>query len=109
MRGRILYSECCLLTSNRMLGLPTDLYELTMAAGYFEAGKLEERATFELSIRRLPKDRNFVVVAGLQQALDYLLHVSFTEKEIAYLRALPVFGNASPAFFDYLRQFRFTG
>jgi nicotinate phosphoribosyltransferase len=89
--------------------LLTDLYELTMSAGYFEAGKTAERATFELSVRRLPKGRNFILAAGLPQAVDYLLNLSFDASEIAYLRALPQFASASPGFFDYLRAFRFTG
>jgi nicotinate phosphoribosyltransferase len=92
-----------------MNGLLTDLYELTMAAGYFDAGKTAERAVFDLSIRRLPPHRNFVLAAGLPQVVDYLLNLSFTADEIAYLRALPQFRHVSPAFFDYLRDFRFTG
>ena len=52
------------------LGLVTDLYQLTMAAGYFEAGKTQDRATFELSVRRLPYNRNFILAAGLAQAVD---------------------------------------
>ena len=54
------------------LGLVTDLYQLTMAAGYFEAGKAQDRATFELSIRRLPHNRNFILAAGLAQAARLL-------------------------------------
>ncbi|HWC96942.1 MAG TPA: nicotinate phosphoribosyltransferase [Candidatus Sulfopaludibacter sp.] len=92
-----------------MNGLLTDLYELTMAAGYFESGKVEEKATFELTIRRLPPHRNFVVAAGLAQVVDYLLNLSFSEEEIAYLRSLPQFQSVSSGFFDYLRNFRFTG
>lgn len=92
-----------------MNGLLTDLYELTMAAGYFEAGKANEKATFELSIRRLPSCRNFVIAAGLPEVVDYLLNLSFTPEEIDYLRGLPQFQNASPRFFEYLRNFRFTG
>ena len=92
-----------------MSGLLTDLYELTMAAGYFEAGKATEKAAFELSIRRLPKNRNFVLAAGLQQVVEYLLNLRFEAAEIDYLRALPHFRNASSGFFDYLRDFRFTG
>ena len=60
----------------------TDLYELTMAAGYFEAGKADNRATFELFVRRLPWNRNFVLAAGLAQAVDYLLNLKFTAAEI---------------------------
>jgi nicotinate phosphoribosyltransferase len=92
-----------------MNALLTDLYELTMAAGYFEAGKATEKATFELGIRRLPGNRNFVLAAGLPQVVDYLLTFSFTAEETEYLGSLPQFRNVSPAFFDYLRGLRFTG
>ena len=89
--------------------LLTDLYELTMAAGYFEAGKSSDRATFEMFVRRLPPHRNFIVAAGLAQAVDYLLDFRLTAGEIAYLRTLPQFANASPAFFEMLAGLRFTG
>ena len=92
-----------------MNGLLTDLYELTMAAGYFEAGKASQRATFEFTIRRLPENRNFILAAGLPEVVDYLLNLSFTGEEIDYLRRLPQFANASPEFFEYLAKFRFTG
>ena len=92
-----------------MNGLLTDLYELTMAAGYFEAGKTAERATFEIAIRRLPPHRNYVLAAGLPQIVDYLLNLSFTDEEVDYLRGLPQFRLVSPRFFEYLRGVRFTG
>jgi nicotinate phosphoribosyltransferase len=92
-----------------MNGLLTDLYELTMAAGYFEAGKAPQQATFEFAVRRLPPNRNFILAAGLPEVVDYLLHLSFTAEEVNYLRGLPQFQNASPEFFNYLRNFRFTG
>lgn len=92
----------------RFSGLATDLYQLTMAAAYHANGR-DERASFELFARRLPKDRSYLIVAGLEQALDYLRRLSFSSGEIEYLRRLPVFANVSPAFFDYLRDFRFTG
>ncbi len=91
------------------LGLSTDLYQLTMAAGYFEAGKLDERATFELFVRRLPHNRNFVIATGLAQAVEYLLNLRFTGAEIDYLRTLPQFAHTSAGFFDYLANLRFTG
>ncbi len=80
-----------------------------MAAGYFEAGKSSDRATFEMYVRRLPPQRNFVLAAGLAQAVDYLLNLRFTSEEVDYVRSLPQFRNASPAFFDMLAVFRFTG
>jgi nicotinate phosphoribosyltransferase len=92
-----------------MNGLLTDLYELTMAAGYFEAGKSREVATFELSVRKLPQRRNFIIAAGLAQAAEYLLKLRFTGDEIDYLRGLPQFARVSPAFFETLREFRFSG
>jgi nicotinate phosphoribosyltransferase len=90
-------------------GLLTDLYELTMAAGYFAAGRQNDIGTFEFTIRRLPQNREFVLVAGLHRAVDYLLNLSFEPHEIAYLRSLESFKNAPPAFWDYLAGFRFTG
>jgi nicotinate phosphoribosyltransferase len=92
-----------------MNGLLTDLYELTMAAGYFESGKAGQTATFELTLRRLPENRNYALTAGLPQIVEYLLNLGFTDDEVAYLKSLPQFANVSPAFFDYLRTFRFTG
>lgn len=90
-------------------GLLTDLYELTMAAGYYAAGKSEEKAAFELSVRHLPPNRNYIIAAGLAQAVEYLTSVQFTEEDIAYLRSLPQFAHAPGGFYDRLRRFRFTG
>jgi nicotinate phosphoribosyltransferase len=89
-------------------GLLTDLYELTMAAGYLQTG-FDANATFELFVRHLPAKRNFLVAAGLEQALDFLEHVHFTADEIAFLRKHPVFCNIRDEFFNYLATFRFTG
>jgi nicotinate phosphoribosyltransferase len=89
--------------------LTTDLYQLTMAAGYWRAGFIEP-ATFELFVRRLPDERSFLVTAGLDQALDYLEHLRFTDEERAWLRERPQFSRVPREFFDdYLRSFRFTG
>lgn len=89
-------------------GLLTDLYELTMAAGYFQTG-FDGRATFELFIRHLPPHRNYLVVAGLEEAVEYLENVHFAPDEIDYLRKQPIFSKIDADFFDYLAQFRFTG
>ena len=90
-------------------GLLTDLYELTMAAGYLAAGRADDVATFELSVRRLPANRSFLLAAGLEQAVEYLLGLAFSGQDIEYLRRLPVFEHIDPAFFEYLREMRFTG
>ncbi|MCS7025408.1 MAG: nicotinate phosphoribosyltransferase [Bryobacteraceae bacterium] len=87
----------------------TDLYQLTMAAGYFAAGKVQEKATFELFVRQLPPQRNYLIASGIQQAVAYLESFCFSDEEIAYVRGLPQLRHASPDFFDYLRQLRFTG
>ena len=99
--------ESLFLTSGNM-AIDTDLYQLTMAAAYFESG-IHYPATFELFVRRLPYNRSFLVAAGLEQALHHLLNIRFTEEAIAYLRSQPSFQKVSDAFFDYLRKFRFTG
>jgi nicotinate phosphoribosyltransferase len=89
-------------------GLLTDLYELTMAAGYFET-RFDARATFELFVRNLPRERNYLVAAGLEQGIDFLENVNFTAEEIDFLRRHPVFHSIRDEFFDYLSRFRFTG
>lgn len=89
-------------------GLLTDLYELTMAAGYWQTG-FDARATFELFARHLPPHRNYLVAAGLEQALDFLENVNFTTDEIAYLRGQSVFRGIRDEFFSYLGKFRFSG
>ena len=88
--------------------LLADLYELTMAAAYFE-NKLTGNATFELFVRSLPPERSFLLAAGLEQALQYLEHLHFSDEEISYLREQPVFSCIGDDFFDYLRSFRFHG
>lgn len=100
--------EQSLLLSEDNAALATDLYELTMAAGYFRAGR-NERASFELFVRDLPPNRSYLVVAGLEQAVRYLRTLRFPEGALRYLRGLPVFRHAEDAFFDYLRRFRFHG
>ncbi|MCK2089310.1 nicotinate phosphoribosyltransferase [Thauera aromatica] len=85
--------------------LVTDLYELTMLQAYFDEG-MGERAVFELFVRALPRQRNFLVAAGLEQALDYLEQLRFTADELAWLRAS---GRFKPAFLDWLHGFRFSG
>lgn len=88
--------------------LRTDLYELTMAAGYLQTG-FAARATFEVFVRSLPEPRNYLVAAGLEQALEFLQSARFSTEEIAYLRELDVFRHLRDGFFDYLRNFRFSG
>ncbi len=87
------------------LALLTDLYQLTMAACYFEQGMAEE-ATFSLFIRKYPTDRGYFVAAGLSEALEYLETLRFGEDDLAYLESTGLF---QASFLDYLKKVRFTG
>lgn len=88
--------------------LKTDLYELTMAAGYFRNCP-QLQATFELYCHTMPPNRSFLIACGLAQAVDYILHLRFTDEDIRHLKSLPVFQSVDPAFFRYLKNFRFSG
>jgi len=88
--------------------LATDLYELTMAAAYYENNEHSE-ATFELFVRNLPKNRSYLIAAGLEQAVKYLRTLRFREGHIKFLRKHPSFKGIGPGFFRYLRSLRFTG
>jgi nicotinate phosphoribosyltransferase len=85
--------------------LVTDLYQLTMTSVY-RARDLDRTAVFELFVRRLPDTRNFLVAAGLEQALEYLEHVAFSDDELDWLASTRRF---DAGFLDYLRRFRFAG
>ncbi len=89
-------------------GLLTDLYEIAMAAAYHQA-QISDTATFELYVRSLPPQRNYLVAAGLEQAVQYLEAVRFSDDEISWLREQPVFDRIDDSFFDDLTDFRFTG
>ena len=91
------------------LGIATDLYQLTMAAGYLANGRQNDVASFELFVRKFPENRSFLVLAGIQQALEYLQNLRFSAEEISYLKSLPVFAHVSEDFFAYLKNFRFSG
>ncbi len=86
--------------------LLTDLYELTMLAGYFAEGMHEKPATFDLFFRDAPFEGSYAVFAGLEPALRYLSELRFSDEDIAYLASLGIF---KPAFLDYLKGFRFRG
>ena len=90
-------------------GLLTDLYELTMAAGYLQT-HFDARATFELFVRHLPPRRNYLVAAGLEQALEFLENVQFhAGGDRLSAAASASSATSAPEFFDYLAKFRFTG
>jgi nicotinate phosphoribosyltransferase len=86
-------------------GLFTDLYEITMAASYFRE-RINEEATFSLFVRKLPPERSFLVMAGLEDVLEFLAAFAFSEAALGYLRSL---GRFEADFLDFLRGLRFTG
>ena len=83
-----------------------DFYELTMANGYFELGKANEISYFDVFYRKVPDGGGFAIAAGLEQVIDYIKKLKFTDEDIAFLRSKNLF---SEGFLEYLRSFRFTG
>lgn len=90
----------------RYSSLLTDLYELTMLAGYLENDKDQEPAVFDLFFRHNPFNGGYAIFAGLEPALRYLEELSFTREELAYLEGLKIF---RPRFLSFLEGFRFRG
>lgn len=86
------------------LTMLTDFYELTMADGYFETGMAEDIAYFDMFFRKVPDGGGFAIMAGLEQTIDYLKNLKFTEEDIRYLRSKNMF---CEEFLDYLRNFQF--
>lgn len=91
------------------LGPVTDLYELTMMAGYLASGMAEKRASFELFVRKLPPNRAYLVFAGLEQAIGDLLRLAFSPEQIEAMRRWPVFRGIDPTILEALARMRFEG
>jgi nicotinate phosphoribosyltransferase len=85
--------------------LTTDLYELNMVQAYLDRAE-DKEAVFEFFVRRLPARRGFLLAAGLEDALDYLETIKFSDEEIAWLKGT---GRFRDNLIDYLKAFRFTG
>lgn len=86
--------------------LMCDFYELTMANGYFQSDIKDQICYFDVFFRTIPDGGGFAIAAGLEQVLEYIKNIHFTEDEIAYLRSKKCF---SEEFLEYLKTFRFTG
>jgi nicotinate phosphoribosyltransferase len=93
------------------LALLTDLYQLTMACGYWKAGTADREAVFHLTFRRAPFGGTYAIAAGIRPALEYLRGLAFSPEDLAYLATLRD-GENSPlfpaGFLDYLAAFRFA-
>lgn len=92
------------MESKLNLTMLTDFYELTMADGYFETGMAENIAYFDMFFRKVPDGGGFAIMAGLEQTIDYLKNLKFTEEDIEYLRSKNMF---CEDFLEYLRNFEF--
>lgn len=88
------------------LSMMMDLYELTMANGYFEAGTGNDRATFDVFYRKNPDKGGFAVFAGLEQVISFIENLHFEKEDIDYLQSLGLFSND---FLKYLSDYTFTG
>lgn len=89
----------------RNLTMLTDFYELTMANGYFQNGFADRIAYFDLFFRKVPDEGGFAIMAGLEQLIDYLKDLHFTEEDIVFLRGKGIFDEG---FLQFLRNFSFT-
>jgi nicotinate phosphoribosyltransferase len=89
----------------RNLTLLTDLYQLTMSQGYFK-NKTRKRVVFDLFYRKNPSGNGFAICTGLDQVIDYIQNLHFSEEDCQYLKNLGIFEDS---FIEYLKGFRFTG
>lgn len=102
------------LLNDANLILATDFYQLTMSAAYYQYNlennrtENEDIAVFELFIRKYPKNRNYLIFAGLEQVIHYLLNARFSEHTINFLKSKDVFKKIDPSFFEeYLPNFKY--
>lgn len=93
-------------SNKRNLSMVMDLYELTMANGYFNDGDKETRVAFDVFYRKNPDRGGFAIFAGLEQIVEYIEELHFAKEDIEYLRSLHTF---TEEFLEYLEGFRFSG
>lgn len=90
----------------RNLSMLMDLYEMTMANGYFSQENNDTRVVFDVFYRKNPDQGGFAIFVGLEQIIEYVENLHFEDEDIEYLRSLDLFQDD---FLDYLRHFRFGG
>lgn len=83
-----------------------DFYQLTMGNGYFKTKHADRIAYFDVFFRRVPENGGFAICAGLEQVIEYIENLKFSEKDIEFLRSKKIF---SEDFLEYLRSFKFEG
>lgn len=87
------------------LTLLTDFYEFTMSHGFFAEGMGDRIAYFDMFFREVPSNGGFAIMAGVEQLIDYLKNLKFTDEDIDYLRSKNIF---SEEYLEYLKDFKFT-
>lgn len=92
--------------STRNISMMMDLYEMTMANGYFANHETQPRVIFDIFYRKNPDEGGFAIFAGLEQMIEYVENMHFTEEDIAYFDSLHLF---SGEFLAYLKDFHFSG
>ena len=90
----------------RNLTMLTDLYQLTMMNGYFKSNIHEDILVFDMFFRKNPSSGGYTIIAGIEQVIDYIENLKFSEEDIDYLRSLNLFGED---FLSYLINCKFTG
>lgn len=108
-RQKLGYENQELTITSNDYSLLTDLYQLTMAACYHGEGVEQKKASFELFVRRLPKEFGYLIAMGLAQVLEYLEKLRFSEGQIKALQATGIFANASEEFWQLLTSGGFSG
>ena len=94
------------MKENRNLSMLSDFYEFTMANGYFNKGMKDTIAIFDAFYRSNPNDGGYSIFAGLNDIIDFIENLSFSDEDIAYLKEM---GDFSDGFLEYLKDFKFTG
>ena len=92
------------MINNYNFTMLTDFYEITMANGYFQSENKDAEACFDLFFRKVPDGGGFAIMAGLEQSINYMKALKFTEEDVEYLRSKNIF---CEEFLDYLRDFEF--
>ncbi|MDD3930669.1 MAG: nicotinate phosphoribosyltransferase [Eubacteriales bacterium] len=87
------------------MSMLTDFYELTMSKGYLQHGMADTTVWFDLFFRHIPENGGYAIMCGVEQMIDYLKALKFTEEDLTYLKSLNTFDDQ---FIDYLRHFRFS-
>lgn len=88
------------------LTLMTDLYQLTMMQGYFKSSKHNKKTVFDVFYRKNPSNNGYAIACGLEQVVEYIKNIKFTDEDISYLKSLNIF---EESFLNYLKDFSFKG